>query len=52
TWRDPNDVDVMYTSTYAIDEKRFTVFLQLHTQVFDRAAVVALLKELLRLVTG
>jgi hypothetical protein len=50
TWRDTNDVDVMYASTYAIDEKRFALFLRLHTSVCDRAAAVALLNELLRLV--
>ncbi|MCI60272.1 condensation domain protein, partial [Trifolium medium] len=52
TWRDPNDVDVMYATTYAIDEKWFAVFLRLHTSAFDRAAAVALLKELMRLVAG
>ncbi|MCI68699.1 hypothetical protein A2U01_0089960, partial [Trifolium medium] len=49
TWRDHNDVDVMYASKYAIDEKWFTVFLQLHTSAYGRAVAVALLKELLRL---
>lgn len=54
TRRDRNDVDVdvMYASTYAIDEKRLAVFLRLHTSVCDRAAAVALLKELLQLVAG
>jgi hypothetical protein len=52
TWRDPNDVDVMHASTYAVDEKRFTVFLRLHTSTFDHAATVALLKELMWLVAG
>jgi hypothetical protein len=52
TWRDTNDVDVMYATTYAIDEKRFALFLRLHTSVCDRAAAVALLNELLRLVAG
>lgn len=46
------DVDVMYASTYAIDEKRLAVFLRLHTSACDRAAAVALLNELLRLVAG
>ncbi|WJX56974.1 hypothetical protein P8452_42580 [Trifolium repens] len=50
TWRDPNDVDVMHASTYVIDEKRFTVFLWLHTSTFDHAAAVTLLKELIWLV--
>jgi hypothetical protein len=35
---------------YTIDEKWFAVFLWLYTSTFDRAAVVALLKELLRVV--
>lgn len=54
TRRDRNDVDVdvMYASTYAIDEKRLAVFLRLHTSACDRAAAVALLKELLLLVAG
>ncbi|WJX62355.1 hypothetical protein P8452_47357 [Trifolium repens] len=52
TWRDPNDVDVMHASTYAVDEKRFTVFLRLHTSTFDHAVTVALLKELMWLVAG
>ncbi|MCH80058.1 hypothetical protein A2U01_0000820 [Trifolium medium] len=52
TWRDPNDVDVMYASTYAIDEKRFTMLFRLHTPTFDRAATVALLKELMWHVAG
>ncbi|MCH81995.1 GATA zinc finger domain-containing protein C1393.08 [Trifolium medium] len=50
TWRHPNDIDVMYASTYAIDEKWSAVFLRLHTSAFDRVAAVALLKELMRLV--
>lgn len=54
TWRDPNagDTDVMYASTYEISHERIAVFLRLHTSVCDRAAAVALLKELLRLVAG
>ncbi|XP_058771250.1 uncharacterized protein LOC131644708 [Vicia villosa] len=54
TWRDPEDgdADVMYASTYAISDKRFALFLRLHTSACDRAAAVALLNELLRLVAG
>jgi hypothetical protein len=54
TRRDSNDVDidVMYASTYAIDEKLLAVFLRLHTSACDHAAAVALLKELLQLVAG
>lgn len=54
TWRDPKegDADVMYASSYTISEERFAVFLRLHTSSCDRAAAVALLKELLRLVAG
>lgn len=54
TWRDPEDgdADVMYASTYAISDKRFALFLRLHTSACDRAAAVSLLKELLRLVAG
>jgi hypothetical protein len=37
---------------YAIDEKYFAVFFQLHTLAFDRAATMSLLKELLWLVDG
>ncbi|MCI72292.1 hypothetical protein A2U01_0093555, partial [Trifolium medium] len=42
----------MYASMYLIDEKRFAVFLRYHTSAFDRAAAVALLKELLQHVAG
>ena len=51
TWHDPSggDADVMYASTYAInDEQRFAVFLRLHTAACDRAAAAALQGELLR----
>ncbi|XP_057423026.1 uncharacterized protein LOC130716971 [Lotus japonicus] len=54
TWRDPSagDTDVMYATSYAISSNRFAVFLRLHTSACDRAAAVAVLKELLRLVGG
>jgi hypothetical protein len=42
----------MHASTYAVVEKWFAVFLQLHTSTFDRAATVVLSKELMRLVAG
>jgi hypothetical protein len=40
----------MYASAYAIHEKWSAVFLRLHMSVFDRAASMTFLKELLRLV--
>ncbi|KAK7345321.1 hypothetical protein VNO77_15923 [Canavalia gladiata] len=54
TWRDPtaDDTDVLYSSMYTISDDRFAVFLRLHTSACDRAAAVALLKELLRRVGG
>lgn len=52
TWQnlDPSlesDTDVMYASTYAISESRWVLVLRLHTAACDRAAAVAVLKELL-----
>lgn len=54
TWRDPSggDPDVLYASAYEISERRFAVFLRLHTAACDRAAAVALLREILRRVGG
>ncbi|TKY53109.1 hypothetical protein E2542_SST24632 [Spatholobus suberectus] len=54
TWRDPTagDADVLHATTYTVAPDRFAVFLRLHTAACDRAAAVALLKELLRLVGG
>ncbi|XP_027365628.1 uncharacterized protein LOC113872340 [Abrus precatorius] len=50
TWSDPTagDTNILYASTYTISHDRFAVFLRLHTSACDRAAAVALLKELLR----
>ncbi|KAM0992872.1 hypothetical protein TB2_008432 [Malus domestica] len=42
-----SDTDVIYASTYAISESRWVLVLRLHTSACDRAAAVAVLKELL-----
>ncbi|KAK7392631.1 hypothetical protein VNO78_21075 [Psophocarpus tetragonolobus] len=54
TWRDytARDLDVLYASVYTLSPDRFAVFFRLHTAACDRAAAVALLHELLRLVAG
>ncbi|CAJ1969529.1 unnamed protein product [Sphenostylis stenocarpa] len=54
TWRDYalRDLDVLHASVYNVACDRFTVFLRLHTAACDRAAAVALLRELLCLFAG
>ncbi|XP_015970520.1 uncharacterized protein LOC107494000 [Arachis duranensis] len=48
-WRDPSGdgYGVLCVSVYAISERRWGVFLRLHTSGCDRAAAVTLLSELL-----
>ncbi|KAK7268015.1 hypothetical protein RIF29_20697 [Crotalaria pallida] len=54
TWRDlsGDGSDVIYASAYEISDERFAVFLRLHTAACDRAAAVALLREILVRVGG
>ncbi|KAI4300498.1 hypothetical protein L6164_033869 [Bauhinia variegata] len=57
TWRTPSDAlptdtDVFDVSVYKISDQQWGVFLRLHTSACDRAAAVALLRELLELVGG
>ncbi|XP_004303543.1 PREDICTED: uncharacterized protein LOC101300265 [Fragaria vesca subsp. vesca] len=58
TWRNPHppsadaDTDVFFASTYGLSESRWALVLRLHTSACDRAAAVALLKELLGSVGG
>ncbi|XP_054804232.1 uncharacterized protein LOC129307321 [Prosopis cineraria] len=57
SWRDhsgsmPADADVFHASLYAVSDCQWAVFFRLHTSACDRAAAVALLKELLEQVGG
>ncbi|KAL9318956.1 hypothetical protein ACSQ67_015473 [Phaseolus vulgaris] len=54
TWCDyaPRNLDVLYASVYTLAHDRVAVFLRLHTAACDRAAAVALLRELLHLFSG
>ncbi|CAL0317033.1 unnamed protein product [Lupinus luteus] len=54
TWRDLGDADsdVIYASAYEISDERFAVFIRTHTGACDRAAAVALLREMMRRVSG
>ncbi|XP_017977729.1 PREDICTED: uncharacterized protein LOC18598266 [Theobroma cacao] len=49
---DQADRDVFFVSLYTLSETRWVVVFRLHTSACDRAAAVALLKELLELVGG
>ncbi|OIW12177.1 hypothetical protein TanjilG_28585 [Lupinus angustifolius] len=53
-WRDIGnaDSDVIYASAYEISNERFAVFIRIHTAACDRAAAVALLREMMRRVSG
>lgn len=46
------DADVFHASVYTISDSQWAGFLRLHTSACDRAAAVALLKELLGRVAG
>ncbi|XVF55749.1 hypothetical protein PTKIN_Ptkin06aG0061900 [Pterospermum kingtungense] len=49
---DQADQDVFFVSLYNLSETRWVVVFRLHTSACDRAAAVALLRELLELVGG
>ncbi|KAK4432575.1 hypothetical protein Salat_1019700 [Sesamum alatum] len=53
SWQNPDpssDTDVFFASLYTLEKSKWVLALRLHTSVCDRAAALALLKELLGLV--
>ncbi|KAM6547624.1 hypothetical protein CsatB_019300 [Cannabis sativa] len=53
SWLDPDvDADVFFASLYSLSEAQWCVVLRLHTSVCDRAAAAALLRGLLRKMSG
>lgn len=59
TWSNPShqsntnsDSNLFYVSMYTLSGTQWAVTLRLHTAICDRASAVAVLKELLRLMTG
>ncbi|XP_062112738.1 uncharacterized protein LOC133823901 [Humulus lupulus] len=53
SWRDPNDdANVFFASLYYLSEAQWVLALRLHTSVCDRAAAAALLRGLLREMSG